>query len=222
MQIAGVELEDLEFDSIGSWPVVLRLSLFIIAALIIFYMGFVFYVSDIFDEYNSKKNERITLQHQYEKAYDQASNLEENKKQIVVVKKILDSLTQQLPQNSEQAELLDNLSSLSVANGLNLLSVKPANEEYKGFYWAQSLELFLVGGYHNLGKFVSDVSAISRLITLNDFDIKSTPKDPKRLEMTINAESYWIGNRQNSQTTTTGGNTQGNITPLPGNVRGTP
>lgn len=190
MQISGVDLEDLEYDSVGSWPPVLRRSIIGLVAIVTLYVGYTFYLSDLINTFSTTKAERVNEQQVFVTAYEQSSNLEQFRKQVVEVKYILDSLTQQVPRNPLQAELLDTLSQLALSAGLSLKAVKPGDSSYQGFYYVQPLELTLVGDYKSFGKFLADVSSMTRIVTVGDFDIKSSgPKNPN-LEIVITLQSY--------------------------------
>lgn len=200
MQISGVELEDLEFDSIGSWPKGLRVALIIAAGLLTVALGYFFDLSEAYDAYNAVKIQRDQLEESFEKAYDQASNLEEYKKQVVSVEKSLESLTRQLPKSPEEAGLLDDISRQAISSGLSFQSFKPLPEVQEGFYVEHPIELLLQGGFHSFGEFASNISSMPRIVTIHDFAIKSTPNNPKRLDITVTVQTYWTTNKINNPT----------------------
>ena len=63
------------------------------------------------------------------------------------------------------------------------------------FYIEKPIEIVVTGGYHDLGKFVSDVADLARIVTLHDFVITPVgaaggPNPGSLLKMTITAKTY--------------------------------
>lgn len=195
MKIEAIELEDLEFDKIGSWPKSLRVVLLIAMGLITIMLGYGLDLKGLYEHYIRLRTQRKEWQTFFEKAYDQASNLEEYKNQIVSIEKSLATLEQQLPKSSEEAQVLEELSRQAVSSGLTFLSFKPLREEFKGFYTEHAIELSLKGGYHCFGEFSSRVASIPRIVTLHDFSMKAKPTDPKVLDIFITVRTYWVSGK---------------------------
>lgn len=191
MNLLSVDLETLEFSKIGLWPKRIRVLLIITIGLLMCVFEILFYVAPIFEHYTVQKKERLELQTLFEKTNEQAAHLSEYKQQVFIVKETLDTLTRQLPIDSGQAELLEELSQLATSCGLSFCSIKPLAEETKDFYKALPIELSLTGSYHSLGMFLSHVSGMQRMITIHDFKIGINAKNPSNLAISMTAKPYW-------------------------------
>ncbi|EQD42750.1 Pilus assembly protein, PilO, partial [mine drainage metagenome] len=53
------------------------------------------------------------------------------------------------------------------------------------------IQMQLTGGYHQFGEFVSDIAALSRIVTLHDIQIKPIrPGAYNQLNLTLTAKTY--------------------------------
>jgi type IV pilus assembly protein PilO len=65
--------------------------------------------------------------------------------------------------------LLTDINQAGLGRGLQFELFKPAaNETMADFYAELPIQLKLSGGYHDFGAFATDISKLSRIVTLND------------------------------------------------------
>ena len=72
-----------------------------------------------------------------------------------------------------------------MGRGLQFELFKPSAERQQDFYAELPVDLRVTGTYHDVGAFASDVSQLSRIVTLNDISVIN--KDPKDLVLTMEA-----------------------------------
>lgn len=205
MQISGVELNELEFSNIGSWPRLIRnLSIFLVFLATLF-VGFMFDLSDEWDTLNTLQSKRNDLEKTFDIAQHKVANLDAYKAQVKSVEAALDKLTEQLPQNSEEAGLLEDISEQAASSNLQFVSIKPGQEQTKEFYIESPMQLTLSGEYRGLGEFASSISAMPRIVTLHEFTIEKASKESITgnspgggeqsmkgpLVMTVVTKTYW-------------------------------
>lgn len=191
MEIGGVELDSLEFEHIGSWPLVLRNLILIGVFLMVLLLGYFFDLSDKLSALDNVQAEREQLQLNYTKLYHQALNLDAYRLQVDTVKKTLAEVTKQLPTNNEEAQLLEELSQKAISSGLLFRSIKPGPEERKGFYNEQQFEMALQGTYHGFGQFASALANMHRIVTMHDFTVQKINTGDK-LDIAAFVKIYWI------------------------------
>lgn len=192
MEIAGVDLSTLEFETIGSWPLWLRNIILVCVFLVLLMLGFMFDVSDKMDALENITVERKKLQENFTVLHHQAVNLDAYRTQVNTVKNTLSEVTKQLPSDNEEAQMLEEISQKAIASGLHFRSIKPGPAENKGFYSEQQFEMSLLGSYHGFGQFVSLLSSMPRIVTIHDFNIQKTGAGDK-LDITVFVKVYWIG-----------------------------
>ena len=97
-------------------------------------------------------------------------------------------LLRQLPTAKEVPGLLDDISGIGENSGLNINSIALQAERKAQFYVELPINIQVSGTYHQMGEFVSGVSAIKRIVTLHDYSIR--PAGGNMLNMTISAKTY--------------------------------
>jgi type IV pilus assembly protein PilO len=66
-----------------------------------------------------------------------------------------------------------------LGRGLEFELFKPGQETQAEFYAEMPIAIKVLGTYHDLGAFATDISKLSRIVTLNDLNLSSGAKDAK-------------------------------------------
>jgi type IV pilus assembly protein PilO len=74
---------------------------------------------------------------------------------------------------------LTDINQAGLERGLEFELFKPGQEAQADFYAEMPIAIRVIGSYHNLGLFASDVSRLSRIVTLNNLNISSGGKEVK-------------------------------------------
>ena len=99
-------------------------------------------------------------------------------------------MLKQLPNKSEMEALLTDINQAGLGRGLQFTLFKPAPAESKAEFYAElPISVKLVGSYHDMGAFASDVSQLPRIVTLSDISLKQDKKSGA-LEMAATARTY--------------------------------
>lgn len=98
------------------------------------------------------------------------------------LKRRLDEMKLQLPEEKEVSGLLKQVSDLSIKAGLRIISWKPQQrkDHPSGTIYEIPVAVDLSGSYHNLGVFFSSLTKLNRIVNISDIKI-SDPK-PQRNE----------------------------------------
>ena len=182
---------NLDPDNIGSWPLPIKIFIWIVACAVAGFLVYNFMLSDSLDNLASVRGKESQLMKTYESKAFQASNLDAYKKQMKEMEATFGVLLRQLPKDAEVPGLLEDISHTGLAAGLTFDSITLAPEVSKEFYIELPIDIVVRGGYHSLGAFVSGVAALPRIVTLGDFEI--TPvgkKGSHELVMKIRAKTY--------------------------------
>lgn len=200
MEISGIKIEDLEFETIGSWPRILRGIVIVGACLVTIFLGYTLDWSDKLVLLNAAEDKKASIKTLFFDTQQQVVNFSAYKEEVKVVGEALNKLTEQLPQKSEEAGLLEDISQQAIGNGLQLVTIKPGKRENKGFYQENPLELTLAGSYTGFGEFVSQVANMPRIVTLHEFTIKKNDTGGKgALMMVVLAKTYWATTRESRE-----------------------
>jgi type IV pilus assembly protein PilO len=190
------DYENPDFNNIGSWPLVVRMTaLLIVAALIVF--GFYWFaVKGSQERYVREQGKEQGLKEQYRTKSFRVANLDAFKEQLAEMEETFGALLSQLPDETEMPGLLDDISTTGTQSGLEIDKITPRSEQVKEFYIETPIDITVRGSYHEMGNFVSAMAAIPRIVTLHDFSIstlsRSSASDEAAapLSMQISAKTY--------------------------------
>jgi type IV pilus assembly protein PilO len=169
-------LQNLDPQNIGSWPLFIRVAIFVIVFVAVFIGGNYFLVQPVYNDLQRQQQTESKLLKDYESKSFQAANLEEFKKQMEDLDSSYLALLRQLPKETEVPGLLEDITATGLGAGLKFDSISLRKEERVEFYSVLPIDLKVKGSYHGLAGFVSGVAALPRIVTLHDFVIDSADK----------------------------------------------
>lgn len=165
------DFNNIDFNNMGSLPVPVKLVLLSILALLIVVGGyFLLWSGEInaFDQAEAKEQE---LRQTFLSKKSQAVKIEAYRQQMVDIEKTFGALLKQLPDRSQMDGLLTDINQSGLGRGLEFELFKPGQEVVADFYAEMPIEIKLLGNYHDIGAFATDVSRLSRIVTLNNLSI---------------------------------------------------
>ena len=193
IDLSEIDLSDLDLNSAGLWPTPIKVIAALGVFVLILTLGYFFLVTDLQQDLAKAGQEEASLKTSYREKYAQAANLEGYRLQAKEMEANFQKILSQLPLDTEIPGLIEDISTVGSNNGLvfNRIDLQP--ERILEYYVEKPIRMEVVGGYHDLGAFVSDVADLSRIVTLHDCEI--TPQgggaeQGKLLRMGITAKTY--------------------------------
>lgn len=163
------DLRRLDPRDIGSWPVVPKLGALLILLLVIVFAGYWFDWKNQLEELAQARNKEQELRTSFLDKQKQAVNLDAYRKQLAEIEESFGEMLKQLPNKSEMEALLTDINQAGLGRGLQFELFRPAPRENTSEFYAElPITIKLTGKYHDIGAFASDVSQLSRIVTLND------------------------------------------------------
>jgi len=185
------DLRSLDPKNMGSWPLPMRIVVLVVLFAAIQVGGYVLLISDQRDLYAQLQDKETKLKSDFETKALEAANLDVYKKQQDDMQKSFGTMLRQLPGQTEIPSLLQDISQAAQVDGLKQDLFRPGGEAPKDFYAEKPIDLTLEGGYHEFGKFVSDVATLPRIVTLHNINIRpATGAGNDNLVMTLQAKTY--------------------------------
>jgi type IV pilus assembly protein PilO len=121
----------------------------------------------------------------------QAVNLDLHRQQLREIDTQFGALLRQLPDKSQMDALLVDINQAGLGRGLQFELFKPAPQESaREFYAELPIQVKVLGTYHDMGAFASDVGQLSRIVTLNDVKIDATKDGNLAMEATARTFRY--------------------------------
>jgi type IV pilus assembly protein PilO len=163
------ELRRLDPREIGNWPVMPKLGALVLVLALLLFAGYWFDWSNQWDQLNAARQKEAELRNQFLDKKRQAINLEAYRKQLADIEQSFGAMLKQLPNKSEMEALLSDINQAGLGRGLQFELFKPAAQEIMSDFYAElPISIKLAGNYHDIGAFASDVSQLSRIVTLNN------------------------------------------------------
>jgi type IV pilus assembly protein PilO len=168
----------------GYWPILPRMLLLLgLVSLLQVAAYFVHWQAQL-EDLDQRKREEQTLRDEYVDKIKQAVNLDALRKQKELVAANVADLEKQLPSKAEMDALLNEISQAGLSRGWEFDLFRPGSVSARENYAELPIEIQIVGNYHDLGAFASDLSNLPRIVTLHNLNIQGQEKGDK---LTMNA-----------------------------------
>ncbi|HUO68541.1 MAG TPA: type 4a pilus biogenesis protein PilO [Gammaproteobacteria bacterium] len=186
------DLRALDTSDPGRWPLPFRVVAVAIAFVAATTFLIYFFVwspqKPVLDREQRKETE---LKAAFEDRQRKAANFDAYRTQLAEIERDFGAMLRQLPGKTEVPSLLVDISQTGLGAGLEEKLFQPTGEVQKDFYAELPIKLRYTGSYHDLGKFVSGIAALPRIVTLHDIDIKPAEKDSTTsLTLDVTAKTY--------------------------------
>lgn len=185
-----MKLEDfnqIDFNNAGSLPWPVKGVLLGTLLVLLVGAGYWFMWSPALEELELAKQKEVELREVFLNKKKQAINLDAYKQQMIDIEKTFGALLRQLPDKSKMDGLLTDINQAGLERGLDFELFKPGQESIRDFYAEMPISLKITGTYHDLGAFATDISRLSRIVTLEDLAISTASKDGKEARLVIDA-----------------------------------
>ncbi len=193
MKIDLEELRKIDPNDVARWPAWLKITAIVVLSLLVLGGGLWFDTRSQLAALETARKKEEELKKVFSIKAHQAANLPAYRAQMEEMKRSFGTMLRQLPSKTEVAELLVDISQTGLENGLEFELFKPEGERPADFYAELPIKIQVTGSYHQFGRFVSDVAALPRIVTLHDFTIappKKKGQDLLVMEMTAKTYRY--------------------------------
>ena len=185
------ELKRTNWQDPGTWHWAPKVLVLIAILIGIPVAGFVVDTQGQLDVLEAGREEEIKNKNEYLGKKKQAVNLDLHRQQLREIDTQFGALLRQLPDKSQMDALLVDINQAGLGRGLQFELFKPApSENAREFYAELPIQVKLVGTYHDMGAFASDVGQLSRIVTLNDVKIGAGKDGNLTMEATARTFRY--------------------------------
>ena len=183
----NMNLNELDLADVARWPTAARavVILFLMGGVI--FLGYWFHTKDQLVDLETAEHKEEGLKVIFETKAKQAANLEAYEQQLEEMRESFGAMLRQLPNQTEVAELLIDISQTGLASGLEFELFQPRAEVPREFYAELPISIRVIGGYHEFGDFISGVAALPRIVTIHDVNISHAGG---KLGMNLTAKTY--------------------------------
>lgn len=182
------QFRDLDPKDPASWPQVPRYTLFLATAITVVVALWFFWLTGSDELLRQEVEKEGKLRADYKTKLAKAVNLDVLKKQREQVQQYVTQLEKQLPSKAEMDALLSDINQAGLGRSLQFDIFRPGQIGVKDYYAELPIAIRVVGRYHDIGAFASDIANLSRIVTLNNLTI--VPKADGTLILDSTAKTF--------------------------------
>lgn len=203
LNIDLADLKHIDIKNAGSLSAPVKLGLLIVLFFILMLLGYWFVWSPFLSDFEAAKAKENELRNIYIEKKKQGVHLQAYNRQMLEIERTFGALLKQLPDQSQIDGLLTDINQAGLTRGLEFVLFKPGKETVQDFYAELPIQIRVIGSYHDLGKFATDISKLSRIVTLGEISlakVEATPvsgksvnklvKDSGLITMDVVAKTY--------------------------------
>lgn len=183
------DFEGLQGKHPGLWPMLPRGALLLGLFAVICLVAWLLYWRGLVEQVDAGERREVQLRTEFTAKMTKAVNLPALRELKSQVAQNVSVLEKQLPSKAEMDALLSDINQAGVGRGLQFELFKPGRVNVKDYYAELPIDIRLVGGYHELGHFASDIANLPRIVTLNNVELKRNEKTGE-IEMLAVAKTY--------------------------------
>ena len=182
------DLNNLDPNNPGLWPMPIQLAAVVIATILLIGAGWHFIWKAQMEELATVESKETEHRETFEAKQRKVANLVPLREQMKEMEQSFGDMLRQLPNKTEVAGLLVDISQTGLSSGLEFELFQPLNEAPTEFYAELPISIKVKGTYHQMGEFVSGIAALPRIVTTHD--IKISKGDSQILSMSATAKTY--------------------------------
>jgi len=182
------QFRDLDPKDPSAWPALPRNALFIVTSIVVVVVLWFVWLNGSQDVLRAEEEKEVKLREDYKTKLAKAVNLDVLKKQREQVQQYVTQLEKQLPSKAEMDALLSDINQAGLGRSLQFDLFRPGQVAVKEYYAELPISIKVTGRYHDIGAFASDISNLSRIVTLNNLNIE--PKKDGALILETTAKTF--------------------------------
>jgi len=185
------DLKRLDPKRMGSWPILPKLGVLLIAMVLIILGSYWFDWKNQIEAIDQEKVKEEGLRKTFLTKKSEAINLPAYQKQLEDIEKQFGALLKQLPGRAEMDALLTDINQAGLGRGLQFELFKPAQQETRRDFYAElPITIKVTGSYHDIGAFASDIGKLSRIVTLENIALAATTGKGGGLSLDATAKTF--------------------------------
>lgn len=184
------EINKLDLKTLADWPLASKLGALGVLIVLIVVAGWWFDWRGGMSELEAAKQKEGDLRSTFTTKKVQAINLEAYKKQLADIDQAFGALLKQLPNKQEMDALITDVNQAGLGRGLQFELFKPEAESIAEFYAETPIKVKVTGGYHDIAAFVSDISKLSRIVTLQDISMEPAKDGVLNMDAIVKTYRY--------------------------------
>lgn len=172
--------KNLDPNNPGMWPFPVQAIAGFVVSVGLIFAGWNFHVKNLVAEVEKVEKKEGELKTAFEGKQKKSANLNALKEQMKEMEQSFGDMLRQLPNKTEVAGLIVDISQTGLSAGLEFELFQPQAEKVSEFYAELPISIRVTGDYHQFGQFVSGIAALPRIVTTHDISITKSTKGKAR------------------------------------------
>lgn len=184
------DINKLDLKTLADWPLPSKLAALGLLCVALVVAGWWFDWRGGMETLDAAKQKEVELRSVFTTKKNQAINLEAYVRQLADIEQAFGALLKQLPNKQEMDALITDVNQAGLGRGLQFDLFKPEAETVSEFYAETPIRVKVTGGYHDVAAFVSDVSKLSRIVTLQNISMEPAKDGVLNMDAIVKTYRY--------------------------------
>ncbi len=189
-QDIAAQFRGLDPNDPSRWPAVPRYTLLVVLSVAVVVGLWYFVLSNKSMTLDNEQAQETQLRAEFSRKLGQAVNLDTLRSQLEQVRQYVAQLERQLPSRAEMDALLSDINQAGLGRSLQFELFRPGQVQLRDYYAELPITIRVVGTYQDIGQFVSDISHLSRIVTINNISLAPAANRPEFLTMDATAKTF--------------------------------
>ena len=168
--------KNLDPNNPGLWPLPVQAIVGVVVCAGLIFGGWNFDIKNLVADVEKVEKKEAELKTTFENKQKKSANLNALKDQMKEIQQSFGDMLRLLPNKTEVAGLLVDISQTGLSAGLEFELFQPLAEKASEFYAELPISIRVTGDYHQFGQFVSGIATLPRIVTTHDISITKTTK----------------------------------------------
>lgn len=170
-------MRNLNIKNIYEWPLVTRSLIIGLICAVFFYLGYLLDITDLDKELNNSKDKANDLKQQIQLIIEKQNIIKNEVSHLGQSKLMLNQLQKQIVNFNNIPQLLNEILKLGANNQLHFSLFSPEKDASANTYYKLPIHVIVVGSYHQLAGFLSQVANLPWIVVIGDFTISNNFKN---------------------------------------------
>lgn len=184
------DLNNIDIKDLANAPAPVKVVMLVILFVLLLAGGWHLVWTDGLNSLEIAEREELTLRESYASKKTQAYHYDAYKRRLDEIEQALAAMLRQLPDRSQMDALLTDINQAGISQGLEFELFRPGAETPADFYATLPVAIKVIGSYHDIGRFVSDLAKLPRIVTLHDMSLAPVKEGVLNMEARIQTYRY--------------------------------
>ncbi|MCF6807269.1 type 4a pilus biogenesis protein PilO [Thiotrichales bacterium 19S9-12] len=179
----------IQFEDLVNLPRSIKQIALSIIFILSFLVGYWLFIQEKLTLLDVQSQKQASYQAQLKTKINHLAKRSQYQSQIDTLNIEYNQLMDELPQKENVSSLIDQITDIALTSGLKFHLIRPLDSRSQKNYSELPIEIVVEGTYNQVGRFISGLVSMPRVVTVDSFTLKQA-EQRKSLILTLNAMTY--------------------------------